>query len=68
MDVNQIHTVLYVDCTKLGVLQQQEINTIGDLAEKHLSRNPARSVLVLIPPLLVGSDAAGSLRAVNRRD
>ncbi|CAK9089138.1 Uncharacterized protein SCF082_LOCUS42073 [Durusdinium trenchii] len=53
VDVNQIHTVLYVDCTKLGVLQQQEINTIGDLAEKHLSRNPARSVLVLIPPLLV---------------
>ncbi|CAK9079028.1 unnamed protein product [Durusdinium trenchii] len=62
VEVGQLRTVLYIDCTKLGVVSQIEINMIGDLAESVLFRNPSRSILVLIPPLLVGSDAAGSLR------
>lgn len=67
VSVGDVHTVLYVDCSKLGVLQQQEINVIGELADRYLSRSPAKSVLVLLPPLLVGSDSAGSLRNVLRR-
>ena len=96
--MNELDTVLYVDCAKLGVLSQVSINALGELAERLLFRNPSRysllitvavfnlccpvrilvfgskknpslppsnfqgSVLVLIPPLLVGTDAAGSLR------
>ncbi|CAK9061163.1 Uncharacterized protein SCF082_LOCUS32081, partial [Durusdinium trenchii] len=40
VSVGDVHTVLYVDCSKLGVLQQQEINVIGELADRYLSRSP----------------------------
>ncbi|CAK9093328.1 Uncharacterized protein SCF082_LOCUS43905 [Durusdinium trenchii] len=63
---NDVDCILYFDCTKLCVLSQAEINLIGDYAEKILFRNTQRlvlrSVLVLIPPLLVGSESGGSLR------
>ncbi|CAK9077405.1 unnamed protein product, partial [Durusdinium trenchii] len=65
--VTDVYSLLYVDCTKLGVLQQGEINHIGSMAERHLMRNPSRSALVLIPPLLVGSDSAGTLRKDIRK-
>ncbi|CAK9038785.1 Sodium/hydrogen exchanger 3, partial [Durusdinium trenchii] len=64
---SDLYTVVYMDCTKMGVLNQGEINNIGALAERFLARNPSRSVLVLIPPLLVGSDSAGTLRKDYRR-
>ena len=37
-----LHTVLYIDCTKLGVLNQMDINMVGTLTEKVLSSNPQR--------------------------
>ena len=42
VEVGQLRTVLYIDCTKLGVVSQIEINMIGDLAESVLFRNPSR--------------------------
>lgn len=104
VSTQELHTILYVDCAKLGVLNQSEINMVGSVAEKVLSQNPSRpldhwlalqyawsnfacckninakysilqihayshkkkqiwgSVLVLIPPLLVGAEAGGCLR------
>ncbi|CAK9062831.1 Uncharacterized protein SCF082_LOCUS32651 [Durusdinium trenchii] len=59
--------VLCIDCTKMGVINQLEVNMIGELADKVLSKNPTRTCLVLIPPLLVGSDAGGSLRKDIRK-
>ncbi|CAK9060296.1 unnamed protein product [Durusdinium trenchii] len=64
---NELDTILYIDCTKMGVVSQANINMIGEMSEKVLSRNPERSVLVLIPPLLVGSDSSGSLRQTTRK-
>ncbi|CAK9073826.1 unnamed protein product [Durusdinium trenchii] len=64
---NDVDCILYFDCTKLCVLSQAEINLIGDYAEKILFRNTQRSVLVLIPPLLVGSESGGSLRGDFRK-
>ncbi|CAK9005673.1 unnamed protein product [Durusdinium trenchii] len=65
-----VDCILYFDCTKLGVLSQAEINLIGDYAEKTLFRNiqrlMLRSVLVLLPPLLCGSESGGSLRGDYR--
>lgn len=43
--VADLHTVLYVDCTKLGVLTQQQINQIGALSEKVLGLHPTRSLV-----------------------
>ncbi|CAK9006091.1 unnamed protein product [Durusdinium trenchii] len=65
-----VDCILYFDCAKLGVLSQAEINLIGDYAEKTLFRNiqrlMLRSVLVLLPPLLCGSESGGSLRGDYR--
>lgn len=63
MDAKDVDTILYFDCPKLGVLSQAEINMVGDMSEKVLGKNPTRSVLVLIPPLLVGTESGGSLRS-----
>ncbi|CAL1150712.1 unnamed protein product [Cladocopium goreaui] len=64
--VGDVDCILYFDCTKLGVLTQGEVNLIGDYAEKILFKNTKRlvprSVLVLLPPLLVGTESAGTLR------
>ncbi|CAK9109302.1 unnamed protein product [Durusdinium trenchii] len=51
----------------MGVISQSEVNLIGDVCDKMLFKNPSRSVLVLIPPLLVGADSGGSLRKDIRR-
>lgn len=42
VSTQELHTILYVDCTKLGVLNQSEINMVGSVAEKVLSQNPSR--------------------------
>ncbi|CAK9002075.1 Uncharacterized protein SCF082_LOCUS7183 [Durusdinium trenchii] len=67
VDSKDVDTILYFDCTKLGVLSQAEVNLVGEYADKVLSKNPARqglgSVLLLIPPLLCGSESVGSLRS-----
>ena len=42
--MSDVHVVLYVDCTKLGVLSQHDINLIGTCAEKVLGNNPSRSL------------------------
>ncbi len=42
VSTQELHTILYVDCTKLGVLNQSEINMVGTVAEKILSQNPHR--------------------------
>ena len=44
VQVSDVHVVLYVDCTKLGVLSQHDINLIGTCAEKVLGNNPSRSL------------------------
>ncbi|CAK9065937.1 Uncharacterized protein SCF082_LOCUS33655, partial [Durusdinium trenchii] len=62
VDPRDVDVILFFDCTKLGVLTQSEINMAGDFTEKVLGKNPTRSVLVLIPPPLVGSESGGSLR------
>ncbi|CAK9083772.1 unnamed protein product, partial [Durusdinium trenchii] len=67
VDMKDVDTILFFDCTKLGVLNQAEINLIGDCSERVLFRNPSRSVLVLIPPLLCGTEGGGSLRADMRK-
>lgn len=41
-----VDCILYFDCTKLGVLQQAEINMLGDYAEKLLFKNPQRPILI----------------------
>ena len=41
-----VDCILYFDCTKLGVLQQAEINMLGDYAEKLLFKNPQRPSLI----------------------
>lgn len=51
MNINDLHVVLYVDCTKMGVLSQIEVNNIGAMAEKVLGQNPQR-FLVLLHPML----------------
>ncbi|CAK9013014.1 Uncharacterized protein SCF082_LOCUS11746 [Durusdinium trenchii] len=65
--VEDVNTIMYVDCTKFGVLNQPEINAIGEMVERVLFRNPyrggLRSVAVVLPPLLCGSTGGGSLRA-----
>ena len=45
--MNELDTVLYVDCTKLGVLSQVSINALGELAERLLFRNPSRYSLLI---------------------
>jgi len=45
--VDDIQTIIWVDCTKLGVVTQPEINALGDFLEKHLSRNPVRGFFKL---------------------
>lgn len=104
VSVSDLETVIWIDCTKMGVISQSEVNLIGDVCDKMLFKNPSReflrrefavnclpgsclplstalcfdagskpkirvcvlicpgSVLVLIPPLLVGADSGGSLR------
>ena len=42
--VEELDTILYVDCTKLGVLSQTTINSLGDLAERVLFRSPSRNL------------------------
>ena len=42
MKANELDIVLYVDCTKLGAINQKEINQIGDMADKVLQKNPSR--------------------------
>ena len=46
--MNDLRTVLYIDCTKLGVISQIEVNMIGELAESVLFRNPARTEAHLV--------------------
>lgn len=48
---SDLDTILYVDCTKLGVLNQLAINAIGDVAERVIFRSPSR-YLVLIPKVI----------------
>lgn len=43
VDEKSLQTVLYIDCTKLGVVSQPEVNMIGEIAEAVLSRNPTRN-------------------------
>ena len=40
--VLEVDTILYIDCTKLGVLSQTNINALGELAERILFRAPSR--------------------------
>lgn len=42
VDVNEVLIVLYIDCTKMGVLSQPDVNMIGSIAESILFRNPSR--------------------------
>lgn len=42
--VEELDTILYVDCTKLGVLNQTTINALGDLTERVLFRAPSRNL------------------------
>lgn len=37
--------VLYIDCTKMGVINQLEVNMIGELADKVLSKNPTSALV-----------------------
>ena len=39
---SEVDIVLYVDCTKLGAINQKEINLIGEMADKVLQKNPSR--------------------------
>ena len=48
---SDLDTILYVDCTKLGVLNQLAINAIGDAAERVIFRSPSR-YLGLIPKVV----------------
>lgn len=45
VDASELEVVLYVDCTKFGVVSQHEVNAIGTMCEKSLFRNPTRHVL-----------------------
>lgn len=49
-----LHVVLFIDCTKMGVLSQLEINAIGLMCEKILGPNPARFLVYAI--IHAGSD------------
>ena len=40
---DDVLTIVYLDCTKLCVLSQPEINALGEFVEKHLFRNPYRT-------------------------
>ena len=42
MPVDDVNTTVYIDCTKFGVMNQPEINAIGELVERMLFRNPYR--------------------------
>lgn len=44
--VDDIDLILYVDCTKLGVISQSEVNHIGETAERLMCRNPTRQGLI----------------------
>eukprot|EP00435_Cladocopium_sp_Y103_P029455 s2934_g7.t1 len=65
--VEDVQTLVYCDCTKMGVMSQPEINAMGEFLEKVLFRSPFRSAAVVLPPLLFGSTAGGSLRADWRK-
>lgn len=38
-----LETVLYIDCSKMGVISQLEVNMVGELANKVIFRNPIRT-------------------------
>ncbi|CAE6950443.1 unnamed protein product [Symbiodinium sp. CCMP2592] len=63
----ELHVVVWCDCTKLGIMQQSEINALAENAESLLRQNPERSVLVLLPPLMGGSTCAVSMRSDIRK-
>ena len=41
VSAHELDSILYVDCTKLGVLSQTTINAVGELAERVLFKNPS---------------------------
>ena len=41
----QLHVVLWCDCTKLGVMQQNEINALAENAESLMRQNAERAEL-----------------------
>ncbi|CAJ1440263.1 unnamed protein product [Effrenium voratum] len=62
-----VRLILYVDCTKFGVMTQKEVNDVADTVEKHLNYGPGGGIAVILPPLLSGSTSGGSLRQDWRR-
>ncbi|CAJ1431217.1 unnamed protein product [Effrenium voratum] len=62
-----VRLILYVDCTKFGVMTQKEVNDVADTVEKHLNYGAGGGIAVILPPLLSGSTSGGSLRQDWRR-
>ena len=44
--VHELDTILYIDCTKLGVLSQANVNMIGEVSERILFRAPSRYLVI----------------------
>eukprot|EP00435_Cladocopium_sp_Y103_P045667 s474_g13.t1 len=42
VNVHEVDTILYLDCTKLGVMTQQNVNALGEMAERILHSPPQR--------------------------
>ena len=59
VQVQDVYTILYFDCTKLGVLAQSEINMIGDVSEKVLGRNPTSGGLVFFSVMSCETNVCG---------
>lgn len=41
--IDDVQTLVYLDCTKFGIMTQPEVNAVGDLVQKIIMRNPFRS-------------------------
>jgi len=62
---DSLYHICYVDLSKLGRVSQQQINDCMVFAKSTLERNPAKSMLILIPPLLPSAHCLG-LRGESR--
>jgi hypothetical protein len=65
LTMDGLYHVCFVDLSKLGRVSQQNINECMQYARNVLERNPQKSVLVLIPPLLPSAGTFG-LRGESR--
>lgn len=56
VNADDLNLILYVDCTKLGIMDQNEFTWLGEYASKIMSRNPASPLSETFPCIPASKD------------